>query len=575
MKSQSLGIVFDGTSRLGEIVAIVARWCDENFVLHHRALSAHTLAMSADGRALANLIGNVLSKKYDVRTVVEKGETEDGEAPRIVGFTRDSAAVNGAAVRQLKDSFVLSVDVLCISHTLDNIGKKIEFENDGVTILMNAWLNIAHSVHARLIWQSLTNASMPTYSSTRWWSRSEVQNHIFEHFAHLKDFANKLEEQDLCISSVPALLQLLNDPENYFWLHLCLAALYDVSTPLISATYALEGNGLEILLAYDRIQKLRALGTLLRQTKERISVMLQDGLPPRTLENAADIPSQQLPSVAKLIKDRVEDPQVGMVVSKSFADAGRFLGRVIRKEIVRDNDEDVPMYLVQYSDNDKEHLSLEACRAHFTEFADGNYVNILNGLIPAFDYLERRLNGTCHQAYNCSPSLEIFRLAQMFDPVMAKGYSSDALQLDLQRLERLNCFGELGAGQISGEKSKLILEMEKELPDFITVVQHVDASRFDYDKPPEFTGAVLDWWRDKRSRIPNWARAAQIIFALPPSSAAAERIFSILASSFDHSRQSALQDLVEGTLLVRFDSLQRRLEEGKTEGVGLEEQLGS
>ena len=88
----------------------------------------------------------------------------------------------------------------------------------------------------------------------------------------------------------------------------------------------------------------------------------------------------------------------------------------------------------------------------------------------------------------------------------------------------------------------------------------VDVTAFDHDDPTAFTEAVLQWWRCHARDLPHWAKAAQIMFSISPSSAAAERVFSILANSFDPTRDCALQDLVEGTLQIRFNNKQREKE---------------
>ena len=54
-------------------------------------------------------------------------------------------------------------------------------------------------------------------------------------------------------------------------------------------------------------------------------------------------------------------------------------------------------------------MSLDECRAHFAEFTDANYLKILNSLIPAFDYLDGRLDGNCAAQFSCFDSLQIFR----------------------------------------------------------------------------------------------------------------------------------------------------------------------
>ena len=138
----------------------------------------------------------------------------------------------------------------------------------------------------------------------------------------------------------------------------------------------------------------------------------------------------------------------------------------------------------------------------------------------------------------------------------------------VDELEQKACFSEFQRDQ-STNRSPLLEKMGQEIPTFWTLLQSVDVIVFDHDKPPEFTAAVLDWWRGNCTQIPNWAVAARIMFAIPPSSAAAERVFSILGNSFDPTREAALQDLVEGTLLVRFNTIQRE-KESRNEKRGLE-----
>ena len=107
--------------------------------------------------------------------------------------------------------------------------------------------------------------------------------------------------------------------------------------------------------------------------------------------------------------------------------------------------------------------------------------------------------------------------------------------------------------------------MGLEIPKFKEVLADVHEASFDHDDPTAFTEAVLKWWRCHARCIPQWATAARIMFAISPSSAAAERVFSILATSFDSTRDCALGDLVEGTLQVRFNNKQRQKEEVRNE----------
>ena len=52
--------------------------------------------------------------------------------------------------------------------------------------------------------------------------------------------------------------------------------------------------------------------------------------------------------------------------------------------------------------------------------------------------------------------------------------------------------------------------------------------------------------------MPTWARAARIIFALLPSSAPSERVFSLVEAMFGHSQHSVLADQLQGSVMLRY-----------------------
>ena len=125
----------------------------------------------------------------------------------------------------------------------------------------------------------------------------------------------------------------------------------------------------------------------------------------------------------------------------------------------------------------------------------------------------------------------------------------------------------------------------------------------------DFTEALLRFWRHNESKFPAWAEAARIVFSLTPNSAAAERVFSLLklyaaardtaratplraplhAPSthvppkapptparrhalrthrrpattdryFGEERCASLADLVEGSLMLKYNNTKRKLE---------------
>ena len=54
-------------------------------------------------------------------------------------------------------------------------------------------------------------------------------------------------------------------------------------------------------------------------------------------------------------------------------------------------------------------------------------------------------------------------------------------------------------------------------------------------------------------RFPKWAAAARIAFALTPSSASCERVFSLMAWMFSSDQYSTLGDQMEAGMMLRYN----------------------
>ena len=96
----------------------------------------------------------------------------------------------------------------------------------------------------------------------------------------------------------------------------------------------------------------------------------------------------------------------------------------------------------------------------------------------------------------------------------------------------------------------LIDGMKLELDKYATAVADVSISRADVQ---EFTDDVLTFWRTHKSELPMWARSARIVFAMSTNSASCERVFSLLANMFGDNQNSALGDLLQGSLMLRYN----------------------
>ena len=65
----------------------------------------------------------------------------------------------------------------------------------------------------------------------------------------------------------------------------------------------------------------------------------------------------------------------------------------------------------------------------------------------------------------------------------------------------------------------------------------------------EFTDTVLTFWRGA-TQLKAWCAAARIVFSIPPTSAASERVFARCKAMFGDQQLSALGDRVEVGLML-------------------------
>ena len=78
---------------------------------------------------------------------------------------------------------------------------------------------------------------------------------------------------------------------------------------------------------------------------------------------------------------------------------------------------------------------------------------------------------------------------------------------------------------------------------------------------PAFRAAAEDvtgvdpakWWKDHADELPSWSSAAAEVLLIQPSSAAAERVFSLLQQAFQYQQDQALEDYVEASIMVQYN----------------------
>lgn len=96
IKGKFVSVIFDGTSRLGEVLAVVLRYV-EDYEIKQRLVRLETLTKSMTGEEVARELISVLSASFGIKSDL------------LIAALRDGTSVNNVAMTVLK---VVYPDVL-------------------------------------------------------------------------------------------------------------------------------------------------------------------------------------------------------------------------------------------------------------------------------------------------------------------------------------------------------------------------------------------------------------------------------------------------------------------------------
>ena len=139
---------------------------------------------------------------------------------------------------------------------------------------------------------------------------------------------------------------------------------------------------------------------------------------------------------------------------------------------------------------------------------------------PGLTYFQNQL------ASSLKTSLAGFKAARIFSPQKA-----NFMQPNTAAVDDLSAFPFLNSQAI-------LDDLKTELPLYLAKAVDVDSSV-----------SVMDWWRQNATHLPKWSSALQKVSLVQPSSAASERVFSLLNSSFNDKQEHSLQDYVEASIM--------------------------
>ncbi|KAG8458651.1 hypothetical protein KFE25_008448 [Diacronema lutheri] len=500
LSGQLVNIAFDGTRRLGEAVNVTGRFCSPTFQLEMRLIAFVTVAKSLSGNEIAAMLTTILLQQLNISLA------------NVVGFSRDSVAANGKAMQTLSALFPSSVDLPCISHTLTHVGEAFRFEL--LDTFMTPWYTlVCNNEMAGQLWHSTIGESVKGFSSVRWYCRAEIMMQIAQHFDKVPKLLEELREREIGEATTKKMLEIY--ATSLAELKVSLAAILDMRR-LIATTYELEGDRLEILLAYERIEALRSLG-----------------------RRVARGDAGSLPNVDALLRRGVQIVD-GIKIEKNFPMHGGMcegvvVGSSYAQTTIHHDGSERKVYKVRYpADNTEEELDEEEIRP-LIMIADMQVrKKVIGSLKPGFEYLEARLTCPTSSSY-LSQEYAVLKAVRIFDPSVVREMSIDASMVE--NLAVLRCLSR-----------ELIDRMKSEVDSYVAAAAGVEILRADVQ---HFTDRVLAFWRAHRRDLLAFAEAARIVFALSPNSASCERVYSLLAVMFGGNQESALADLQQGSLMLR------------------------
>ena len=490
---QHFSLIFDGTTRLGEAINMVTRFITDDFQIRQRLVAFKTLAKHTDGDGLCRLILKTLQQELGL------------DLDYCVAYARDSCATNGVATRGLLLHSVYAASILCFSHTLHNSGKHLNLPV--IDEFMTGWLQLVMQPGAaKSRWKGIIGTEVASYSKVRWWSRFEIMEEIATNFGEIPDFIRSLEDDDIGDATTLKMATILASQRDE--LELELAAVMCCKR-LRDATYRLEGDQLELLLTYQTIEALRNFGATLGK-------------------DASD-----LPSVASLLRKRHKIANGTEVYEWYEAPHSKwFQGKVTRMPTIAK-----PTYQITYSDN----TTIEHEERDLRNWIDvrkfPEWKTAVACVKKAYAYLEDRITDNCTAPYHCSASYEVCRVSQLFDPSFATANVTLAFVDEL-------C---AAIPAFAGKAAALKAEVE------VYRVAARTAPPIDHGDVKAFTEALLTFWSTQGKKMPTWREAAKIVFAIPPSSAASERVFSLLKAMFGEAQDSSLADVIQAALMLRYN----------------------
>ena len=257
-KENLLCVIFDGTTRVDEVMAVIFRFVTDSFQIRQLLVRLARYEKCKTGQELANAVNEVL-RMYGVDCGSNILPTRSGD---VVAFQRDRASANTVAIEILSNSYRDSHDLHCLSHTITHCGDNCE---DATVELKHfrqdlcALLNFGGSSNkASIYWMKIFDKAFQNPGNIRWWAVFELFIELGTRFDDLVTWVMTAKgDGDIDGVRIQRLHDCVINLQRRYILKLEMDIVAIVCKPLIKGTYILEGDGCTALIAFDLLESIR------------------------------------------------------------------------------------------------------------------------------------------------------------------------------------------------------------------------------------------------------------------------------------------------------------------------------
>jgi protein-arginine kinase activator protein McsA len=464
-KAGPITLIFDGTTDVCEVVALVARWVDtETNRVQQRLLCADMYEKSMTGEDLTVMLHEQIVK-YEIAAV------------RIVGYCRDGASVNSKAVNLLSGITRNSEDIVCTCHAACLAGTLLSKSLGNASKLVSKYSSMLSRSNIAMQAMKATIGKRPaTKSMVRWGSEYNVADEIFVYIDHLKDLVNN-NDHEFAAELRQSIREMLSEhgplDENGLnslqRIKLELALYKDFGECIFQFVYGFEGDGFLTPLIYARMTEVCS-------------------------------------RMESIVTTRVNCPRLHQTVEAITPDVGR----------------------------QQQLLQVFCAKA-----------------APARDkFISCFLNA----GGSCARMMQTYKCLSILAPHIARDLNAAQRTDYISRIANTKFMKYLDSA-VPGGVDRTINRLTEELPRYLQLAAGY------IHQPQDILSKqardLNDWWIQIVNDLPAFKSVYNCGLLLQPSSAAAERVFSMIRCMFDDRQEGALIDYKEGAVMTRYNQNMR------------------